>query len=32
MEAWTSVFFEIEDFGRYERGGLALKIWQIEGI
>ena len=23
MEAWTSVFFEIEDFGRYERGGLA---------
>ena len=32
MEAWTSVFFEIKVRGRYERGGLALKIWQIEGI
>ena len=32
MQPWTSVFFEIEDIGRYERGGLASKIWQIEGL
>ena len=32
MGPWSSVFFEIEDVDRYERGGLASKIWQIEGI